>query len=161
MIHPGAMNLKWEQFKRELRSCTCTAARKWDWCSRDAPNLFQLCNRTTEEPRCLSPRAHRIPFLWSKAGIMEAGCSDMSATKSWRTSWMFSSFRRKTRKARLEKVDIVWLCESPTGFAFNQCFSSGVHKRQAEMVHYCDFTGLKRKCRCQNNVCQNLSFSID
>lgn len=35
--------------------------------------------------------AYRIPFLWSKAGIMEAGCSDMRATTNCSTSWRFSS----------------------------------------------------------------------
>lgn len=37
--------------------------------------------------------AYRIPFLWSKAGIMEVGCSDMSATTRCSTSCRFSSCR--------------------------------------------------------------------
>lgn len=43
-------------------------------------------------------RIHLIPFLWSNAGIMEAGCSDIRATNSWRTSWIFSSCRGKKIK---------------------------------------------------------------
>lgn len=35
---------------------------------------------------------HLIPFLWSNAGIMEAGCSDIKATNNWSTSWIFSSW---------------------------------------------------------------------
>ncbi len=38
--------------------------------------------------------AYRIPLLWSKAGIMEAGCSDMRATTNCNTSWRFSSCRQ-------------------------------------------------------------------
>lgn len=41
---------------------------------------------------------HLIPFLWSNAGIMDAGCSDMRATNSWSTSWIFSSCREKKAK---------------------------------------------------------------
>lgn len=39
----------------------------------------------------LTSLSYRIPFLWSKAGIMDAGCSDISATSSCSTSWIFSS----------------------------------------------------------------------
>ena len=48
------------------------------------------------EAHCVSPGAHRMPFLWSKAGIIEAGCSDMRATRSCSTSWMFSSCGGRT-----------------------------------------------------------------
>lgn len=39
--------------------------------------------------------AYRIPFLWSKAGIMEVGCSDMRATTKCSTSCRFSSCREE------------------------------------------------------------------
>lgn len=49
---------------------------------------------------------HLIPFLWSNAGIMDAGCSDIRATSSWRTSWMFSSCRQRRAKSnRWEKEE--------------------------------------------------------
>lgn len=48
---------------------------------------------------CVSPwGAYRIPFLWSKAGIMEAGCSDMRATTNCNTSCRFSSCRQTRKK---------------------------------------------------------------
>lgn len=63
-----------------------------------------------EQPRdCVSPwRAYRIPFLWSKAGIIEAGCSDMRATTNCNTSCRFSSCRgtrEKTMRQRKSKPE--------------------------------------------------------
>lgn len=44
--------------------------------------------------------AYRIPFLWSKAGIMEVGCSDMRATTKCSTSCRFSSCREVKGEVR-------------------------------------------------------------
>lgn len=50
-----------------------------------------------------SCRVYRIPFRWSKAGIMEAGCSDMRATTNCNTSCRFSSCRKTISVKRLER----------------------------------------------------------
>lgn len=47
--------------------------------------------------------AYRIPFLWSKAGIMEVGCSDMRATTKCSTSCRFSSCREVNGDGKKEK----------------------------------------------------------
>lgn len=46
---------------------------------------------------------HLMPFLWSNAGIMDAGCSDIRATSSWSTSWIFSSWGKESKVEQVNK----------------------------------------------------------
>lgn len=54
--------------------------------------IHSCCSWTAKGFLCCCG-AYRIPFLWSKAGIIEVGCSDMRVTTKCSTSCRFSSCR--------------------------------------------------------------------